>query len=164
MSPTTTDVKRKTGDGSKTAAADPLSAEELRKMHAYWRAANYLSVGQIYLMDNPLLKEPLQLKHIKPRLLGHWGLRPRHGFAVQAEARREVEGAPFPQRALNPDPPTHQLDQPRGDGQPQARAPEPAGHGAVLLNERLEHEALLVFRDARARVRDGKVQADLPLG
>ena len=42
-------------------------------MHAYWRAANYLSVGQIYLMDNPLLKEPLQLKHVKPRLLGHWG-------------------------------------------------------------------------------------------
>ena len=54
-------------------AAGPLSAEELRKMHAYWRAANYLSVGQIYLMDNPLLKEPLQLKHVKPRLLGHWG-------------------------------------------------------------------------------------------
>src|ERR1700675_4079090 len=52
---------------------EPLSAEELRKMHAYWRAANYLSVGQIYLMDNPLLKEPLQLKHVKPRLLGHWG-------------------------------------------------------------------------------------------
>ena len=42
-------------------------------MQAYWRAANYLSVGQIYLMDNPLLKEPLQLKHVKPRLLGHWG-------------------------------------------------------------------------------------------
>ena len=73
MTTTTTDVKRKAGDGSKAAAADPLSAEELRKMHAYWRAANYLSVGQIYLMDNPLLKEPLQLRHIKPRLLGHWG-------------------------------------------------------------------------------------------
>ena len=68
-----TDVKRKTGEGSKAAAAGPLSADELRKMHAYWRAANYLSVGQIYLMDNPLLKEPLQLKHVKPRLLGHWG-------------------------------------------------------------------------------------------
>ncbi len=51
----------------------PLSEELLRKMDAYWRAANYLSVGQIYLFDNPLLKEPLQLKHIKPRLLGHWG-------------------------------------------------------------------------------------------
>src|SRR5947207_7958026 len=73
MTLATTDVKRKTGDGSKAAVAGPLSAEELRKIHAYWRAANYLSVGQIYLMDNPLLKEPLQLKHVKPRLLGHWG-------------------------------------------------------------------------------------------
>src|SRR3974377_1779347 len=73
MSTTTTEVERKTGDGSEASAAGPLSAEELRKMHAYWRAANYLSVGQIYLMDNPLLKEPLELKHVKPRLLGHWG-------------------------------------------------------------------------------------------
>ena len=64
MTPASTDVKRKTGDGRKAETAGPLSAEELRKMHAYWRAANYLSVGQIYLMDNPLLKEPLQLKHI----------------------------------------------------------------------------------------------------
>jgi xylulose-5-phosphate/fructose-6-phosphate phosphoketolase len=55
---------------------DALSAEELRKMHAYWRAANYLSVGQIYLLDNPLLKEPLARAHIKPRLLGHWGTTP----------------------------------------------------------------------------------------
>ena len=55
---------------------DALSAEELRKMHAYWRAANYLSVGQIYLFDNPLLKEPLARAHIKPRLLGHWGTTP----------------------------------------------------------------------------------------
>lgn len=54
----------------------PLSPEELRKVHAYWRAANYLSAGQIYLYDNPLLKETLQLKHIKPRLLGHWGTTP----------------------------------------------------------------------------------------
>ena len=54
----------------------PLSPEQLRKMHAFWRAANYLSVGQIYLFDNPLLKEPLQLKHVKPRLLGHWGTTP----------------------------------------------------------------------------------------
>src|SRR5437868_5555698 len=73
MTPATTDVRRKTGEASKAAAAGPLSGEELRKMHAYWRAANYLSVGQIYLMDNPLLKEPLELKHVKPRLLGHWG-------------------------------------------------------------------------------------------
>ena len=53
-----------------------LSTEELRKMNAYWRAANYLSVGQIYLYDNPLLKEPLKRAHIKPRLLGHWGTTP----------------------------------------------------------------------------------------
>jgi len=58
----------------------PLSPELLEKMDAYWRAANYLSVGQIYLMDNPLLKEPLKLAHIKPRLLGHWGTTPGLNF------------------------------------------------------------------------------------
>jgi len=57
-----------------------LSSEELRLIDAYWRAANYLSVGQIYLYDNPLLKEPLTLKHIKPRLLGHWGTTPGLNF------------------------------------------------------------------------------------
>jgi len=56
------------------------SPEFLRKMDAYWRAANYLSVGQIYLYDNPLLKEPLTIKHIKPRLLGHWGTTPGLNF------------------------------------------------------------------------------------
>jgi len=54
----------------------PLAAEELKKIDAYWRAANYISVGQIYLYDNPLLKEPLKLEHVKPRLLGHWGTTP----------------------------------------------------------------------------------------
>ena len=58
----------------------PLSPEELRKMNAYWRAANYLSVGQIYLYDNPLLREPLRIEHIKPRLLGHWGTTPGLNF------------------------------------------------------------------------------------
>ena len=58
----------------------PLSQEELKKMHAYWRAANYLSVGQIYLMANPLLSEPLKLEHTKPRLLGHWGTTPGLNF------------------------------------------------------------------------------------
>ena len=52
---------------------DTLSPDLLRKMHAYWRAANYLSVGQIYLQENPLLETALKLEHIKPRLLGHWG-------------------------------------------------------------------------------------------
>ena len=53
-----------------------LDAHELARMDAYWRAANYLSVGQIYLLDNPLLREPLALEHVKPRLLGHWGTTP----------------------------------------------------------------------------------------
>src|SRR6476469_3370435 len=70
-----TDMKRETQDGSK-AAARPLLAEELRRMDAYFRALNYLAVGQIYLLDNPLLKEPLKREHIKPRLLGHWGTSP----------------------------------------------------------------------------------------
>jgi xylulose-5-phosphate/fructose-6-phosphate phosphoketolase len=60
--------------------ATPLSSEELRKMNAYWRAANYLSVGQIYLYANPLLREPLKLEHTKPRLLGHWGTTPGLNF------------------------------------------------------------------------------------
>jgi xylulose-5-phosphate/fructose-6-phosphate phosphoketolase len=54
----------------------PLSSEELRRLDAWWRAANYLSVGQIYLLDNALLREPLTLAHVKPRLLGHWGTTP----------------------------------------------------------------------------------------
>jgi xylulose-5-phosphate/fructose-6-phosphate phosphoketolase len=58
----------------------PLTASELQRMQAYWRAANYLSVGQIYLLDNPLLKQPLGLEHIKPRLLGHWGTTPGLNF------------------------------------------------------------------------------------
>jgi len=64
----------------KAVSAIPLSIEELKKMNAYWRAANYLSVGQIYLLDNPLLREPLQLAHVKPRLLGHWGTTPGLNF------------------------------------------------------------------------------------
>src|ERR1700759_3004926 len=54
----------------------PLTNEELSLMNRYWHAANYLSVGQIYLLDNPLLREPLTLEHVKPRLLGHWGTTP----------------------------------------------------------------------------------------
>ena len=60
--------------------ANVLSPKELKVIDAYWRAANYLSVGQIYLLDNPLLKEPLKLEHIKPRLLGHWGTTPGLNF------------------------------------------------------------------------------------
>ena len=68
----------------------PLSAEESRKIDAYWRAANYLSVGQIYLYDNPLLTEPLRLEHIKPRLLGHWGTTPGLNF-IYVHANRLIK-------------------------------------------------------------------------
>jgi xylulose-5-phosphate/fructose-6-phosphate phosphoketolase len=61
-------------------AGAPVTAEQLRLMDAYWRAANYLAVGQIYLLDNPLLREPLKVKDIKPRLLGHWGTTPGQNF------------------------------------------------------------------------------------
>jgi xylulose-5-phosphate/fructose-6-phosphate phosphoketolase len=63
-----------------SAMTQPLSAEQLERMDAYWRAANYLAVGQIYLKDNPLLREPLSPAHIKPRLLGHWGTTPGQNF------------------------------------------------------------------------------------
>jgi xylulose-5-phosphate/fructose-6-phosphate phosphoketolase len=65
---------------AETNETRPLSDEELYRIDAYWRAANYLSVGQIYLLDNPLLKEPLRLEHVKPRLLGHWGTTPGLNF------------------------------------------------------------------------------------
>lgn len=57
-----------------------IAQELLDKMDAYWRAANYLSVGQIYLRDNPLMRQPLQTEHIKPMLLGHWGTTPGQNF------------------------------------------------------------------------------------
>ncbi|MFL6215089.1 MAG: phosphoketolase [Blastocatellia bacterium] len=63
-----------------TGQTQPLSDEEVRQMTAYWHAANYLSVGQIYLYDNPLLREPLRPEHVKPRLLGHWGTTPGLNF------------------------------------------------------------------------------------
>jgi xylulose-5-phosphate/fructose-6-phosphate phosphoketolase len=69
---------------------NPLSADELRKIDAYWHAANYLSVGQIYLYDNPLLTEPLRLEHVKPRLLGHWGTTPGLNF-IYAHCNRVIK-------------------------------------------------------------------------
>ncbi len=60
--------------------SNPLSEQEVELINAYWRAANYLSVGQIYLLDNPMLREPLQQAHVKPRLLGHWGTTPGLNF------------------------------------------------------------------------------------
>ncbi|HEY4213500.1 MAG TPA: phosphoketolase family protein [Steroidobacteraceae bacterium] len=66
-----------------------LTPDEQRRIHAWWRAANYLSVGQIYLLDNPLLREPLSLEHIKPRLLGHWGTTPGLNF-IYAHLNRVI--------------------------------------------------------------------------
>ncbi|MDQ0094870.1 phosphoketolase family protein [Paeniglutamicibacter psychrophenolicus] len=69
---------------------DPaLAPDELERIHAWWRAANYLSVGQIYLMDNPLLREPLRPEHVKPRLLGHWGTTPGLNF-IYAHLNRAI--------------------------------------------------------------------------
>ncbi|HXX44446.1 MAG TPA: phosphoketolase family protein [Candidatus Acidoferrales bacterium] len=75
---------------SPSESQGPLSSEELRQIHAYWRAANYLSVGQIYLYANPLLREPLKLEHIKPRLLGHWGTTPGLNF-IYAHLNRLIK-------------------------------------------------------------------------
>jgi xylulose-5-phosphate/fructose-6-phosphate phosphoketolase len=71
------------------ASRGPLSPDELARLDAWWRAANYLSVGQIYLLDNPLLREPLRLEHVKPRLLGHWGTTPGLNF-VYAHMNRVI--------------------------------------------------------------------------
>src|SRR5215468_2717864 len=68
------------GAARSTIQGAPLSPEELRKTHAYWRACNYLTLGMIYLQENPLLKEPLKPEHIKNRLLGHWGSSPGLAF------------------------------------------------------------------------------------
>ena len=71
-----------------------LPDDELERMDRYWRAANYLSVGQIYLLDNPLLREPLTLEHIKPRLLGHWGTTPRSEFHLRPHEQDHPEPRP----------------------------------------------------------------------
>ena len=78
-----------TGVASTASGSQPLGEDELRLIDAYWRAANYLSVGQIYLLDNPLLREPLRIEHVKPRLLGHWGTTPGLNF-VYAHMNRAI--------------------------------------------------------------------------
>jgi xylulose-5-phosphate/fructose-6-phosphate phosphoketolase len=75
---------------ARTKAAPRPTARELNLIDGYWRAANYLSVGQIYLLDNPLLREPLKLEHVKPRLLGHWGTTPGLNF-VYVHANRVIK-------------------------------------------------------------------------
>src|SRR5580765_3418385 len=78
------------GPARSTVSAKPLSAEELRKTYAYWRACNYLMLGMIYLQDNPLLKDPLKAEHIKNRLLGHWGASPGLAF-IYAHLNRLIK-------------------------------------------------------------------------
>ena len=76
--------------GSHASPQNPLASEELRLIDAWWRACNYLSVGMIYLKDNPLLREPLQPEHAKHRLLGHWGASPALSF-VWAHLNRVIK-------------------------------------------------------------------------
>lgn len=71
-----------------------LTPSLLRKIDAYWRAANYLSVGQIYLYDNPLLKQPLKLEHVKPLVVGHWGTTPGQNFIYVRKRCRNDSLAP----------------------------------------------------------------------
>ena len=71
------------------SADSTLDADYLARLDAWWRAANYLSVGQIYLLDNPLLREPLCFEHVKPRLLGHWGTTPGLNF-IYAHLNRVI--------------------------------------------------------------------------
>jgi xylulose-5-phosphate/fructose-6-phosphate phosphoketolase len=77
-------------NNSETKKSPALTRKEVEKMNAYWRAANFLSVGQIYLLDNPLLGEPLKIEHVKPRLLGHWGTTPGLNF-VYAHLNRVIK-------------------------------------------------------------------------
>src|SRR5688572_30977148 len=67
-----------------------LEPQYLEYLHGWWRAANYLAVGQIYLLDNPLLREPLKIEHVKPRLLGHWGTTPGLNF-IYAHLNRVIQ-------------------------------------------------------------------------
>ncbi|MFL5679892.1 MAG: phosphoketolase, partial [Chloroflexota bacterium] len=77
-------------DTEPRAAAGEVSDDELKRIDAWWRAANYLSVGQIYLLDNPLLKRPLEYTDVKPRLLGHWGTTPGLNF-IYAHLNRVIK-------------------------------------------------------------------------
>ena len=96
-----------------------MSPEELRLLDAYWRAANYLSVGQIYLLDNPLLREPLRAEHVKPRLLGHWGTTPGPELRLRApEPRRSARATST--RSTSPGPATAAR---RSSPTPTSRAP-----------------------------------------
>src|SRR6186997_3078113 len=78
------------GVARSTVKGAPLSNEELKKLHAFWRATNYLALGMIYLLDNPPLREKLKPEHIKPRMLGHWGTSPALSF-IYAHLNRVIK-------------------------------------------------------------------------
>ena len=82
--------RKRSAPAKQTQTKGPLSSETLDKMHRYWQAANYLTVGQIYLFQNPLLREPLKPEHIKPRLLGHWGTSAGQNF-IYVHLNRLIE-------------------------------------------------------------------------
>ena len=90
------------GTAHSTVKGAPLSADELRKIDAYWRASLYLCLGMLYLKDNPLLREPLKVEHIKPRMLGALGLGPRPGLhlhPLQPADQQVRSGRDLPLRA-----------------------------------------------------------------
>jgi xylulose-5-phosphate/fructose-6-phosphate phosphoketolase len=80
----------KTKTAASPARSTPLTEQEMGRINAYWRAANYLSVGQIYLLDNPLMRRPLTIQDVKPRLLGHWGTTPGLNF-IYAHLNRVIK-------------------------------------------------------------------------
>src|SRR5436190_20944616 len=82
-------IKEPTGTAKKASMENPLTEQELDLIDAWWRACNYLSVGMIYLRDNPLLRVPLTTNHVKLRLLGHWGTSPALSF-VWAHLNRQI--------------------------------------------------------------------------
>ena len=113
-----------TTSSATSATMTPLSPDELHRIDAWWRAANYLSVGQIYLMANPLLREPLLPEHVKPRLLGHWGTTPGLNF-VYAHLNRAIADA-----------------RSRHDLHHRSRARRPRGRGVGLPRGHLQRDVL----------------------
>jgi XFP N-terminal domain len=92
---------REQGKLGEVTMANALSDTERALIDSYWRAANYLSVGQIYLYDNPLLKKPLAKEHIKPRLLGHWGTTPGSGTGLSSIRGRQSSIRKLEDHAMN---------------------------------------------------------------
>ena len=93
------------GPARATVKGAPLSPDELRRIDAYWQASLYLCLGMLYLRDNPLLREPLKLEHIKPRLLGHWGSDPGQATPARHQGPVRERGGPVQAGAPHRAPP-----------------------------------------------------------